>query len=152
MRILVQHVHPRVGWSIIEVVVKFFYILAMVSLRVGYAKETLFNNGVVRVPQRYGKAQALLIIADAANPIFAPAVGFAAGHIVGDVVPRIAIGAVVFAHGAPLSVAQIGPPKAPPGLPRQARSTFVQQSLLFGPHCKVKERQKCGYILCVFSV
>jgi hypothetical protein len=51
-----------VSWRRIKVVVKFFDILAMVSLMPSNAKKTFLENRILAVPKRQGKAEALVII------------------------------------------------------------------------------------------
>jgi len=50
-----------------------------------------------------------------ADAVFAPAIGAAACMVVREVVPGVAVGAVVLADGAPLAFAEVGP-KMPPGV------------------------------------
>ena len=65
------------------------------------------------IPQRKGEAEVLIAITDTCQPIFVPAVDTAAGMVVGKVMPGITIGAVIFTHGAPSALAEIGPPMFP---------------------------------------
>ena len=53
-----------------------------------------------------------MAIADAGETIFVPAVGTRARLFVGEVVPGVAVWAIVFADGAPRSIAQVRPPSA----------------------------------------
>ena len=55
----------------------------------------------------------LLFIAKAADAVFVPAIGSAAGVIVGKIVPGVAVGAIVFAHGAPGPLAEVRAPALP---------------------------------------
>ena len=57
----------------------------------------------------------LLFVAEAGDAVLAPAVGAAAGVVVGEVLPGVAAGGVVLADGAPLAVAEVGAPAAPAG-------------------------------------
>ena len=59
------------------------------------------------------KHKPLLVVADAGEAVFTPAIRAGAGLIVREVVPRISVGAVVLADRAPLSFAQVGPPALP---------------------------------------
>src|ERR1700704_3376239 len=88
----------------------------MIALAVAQAEHALLQDRILAVPQRNGDAQILLGVAKPADPVLAPAIGAAACMLMGQVVPGVAIGAVVFAHGAPLALAHIGTPFAP-GLP-----------------------------------
>ena len=58
----------------------------------------------------------LVGIAEAGETILAPAISAAAGHVVGEIVPGVAMGAVILADRAPLAFAQVGTPAAPVGL------------------------------------
>src|SRR5262249_41195258 len=69
--------------------------------------------------------------------VLAPAIGPAAGVLVGEVAPGVAAGAVVLAHRAPLALAQVRPP-APPAHPalailRQPTLLRAHRSCLPGP-------------------
>src|SRR4030095_16582123 len=55
----------------------------------------------------------LVIIAETRDSVLAPAIRPAPGVIVRQVIPRGATGTVVFAHGAPLPLGQIGSPPPP---------------------------------------
>ena len=59
--------------------------------------------------------------------IFAPAVGARPGLVVGEVIPCVAVFAVVFAHGAPLALAEVWSPL----LPGNALLTCLVQPFLF---------------------
>ena len=50
---------------------------------------------------------------DAGDAVLAPAIGAAAGVVVREVVPGVAVRAVVLAHRAPLALAQVRPPRLP---------------------------------------
>src|SRR5690606_30610821 len=103
---------------------------AVVALGVGEAEHAFLEDRVALVPKRQRQAQLAAIVADAGEAVFAPAIGSAAGVVVRKIVPSGAAGAVVFAHGAPLAFAKIGPP-APPGF--FAAFVFVESGL-FGRH------------------
>jgi hypothetical protein len=94
----------------VEVVVILLHVLAVISLGVGQAEEALLDDRVLAVPERGGEADDLLIVADAAQPVFAPVVGAAAGLVVAEVGPGVAVEAVVLADRAPLPLAQVRPP------------------------------------------
>ena len=55
----------------------------------------------------------LFVIAESADAILIPAVDSATGVIVWKVIPRIAVGAIIFAHGAPLPLRQVRPKALP---------------------------------------
>ena len=129
LRILVEHLQVGVRRRGVEVVVELLDVLAVVALAVGQAEEALLEDRVAAVPQGQRQAEALLVVADAGEAVLAPAVGAAAGVVVREVVPGVAVGAVVLADGAPLPLAQVRPP-APPRL--LAETVFFQPALLLG--------------------
>ena len=97
----------------VEVVVEFLGVFAVVPLSVGEAEEALLEDRVLAVPQGQRQTQALLVVADAGQAVLAPAVSPAAGVVVRQVAPGVALGAVVFADGAPLAFAQVRPSLLP---------------------------------------
>ena len=113
LRIFVEHLQVGMGRRGVEVVVHLLDVFAVVSLAVRQAEQAFLENGIVAVPQRQRKAQTLFAVADAGDAVLAPAVGTRPGVIVRQVFPRIAVGAVVLAHGAPLPFAQVRPPVLP---------------------------------------
>ena len=102
--IFVEILHVGVGGRGVEVEVILFDVLPMVAFVAGEAKQALFENGIVAVPQGQGKTQALMIIGNAGQAILAPAIGAGAGLVVGEIVPGSAIRAIVFPNGAPLAL------------------------------------------------
>src|SRR6185503_2306906 len=109
---------------IFQVIIQLLYILAMVAFGVTEAKVTLLNDRVLFVPQTDSKAKNLIIVRDAADTLLAPAISFTAGHIVGNIIPGIAVCAVIFAHGPPLAVAEVWTPVFP-GRIFQANLFFI---------------------------
>src|SRR3954453_1964274 len=109
----------------VEVVVALLDVLAVVPLTVGEAEQPFLQNRIALVPQRDREAQDLLVVADAADPVFPPPVGAAPRRVVAHRLPRVAAGAVVFAHGAPLTFAEIGTPRLP-----AIAGRFIQTVLL----------------------
>src|SRR5215467_13718196 len=57
LRILVEVLHVRMGWGAVEVEVVLLDVLAVVSLTVGEAEETLLENGIFFIPQSQGEAE-----------------------------------------------------------------------------------------------
>ena len=113
LRIFVQHPHVGMRRRTIEEVVEFLDVLAMIALGVGEAEQTLLQNRVVLVPQSEADAPKQLVVGETGQSVLAPAVGAAAGMVVRKIIPSGAAWAIVFAHGAPLALAQIGSPAAP---------------------------------------
>ena len=122
VRVLVPPPHPRVGRGVVGVEVVLLDVLPVVALRVRQPEEALLEDRVLAVPQGQAQAQLALVVADAGHAVLAPAVGPGSGLVVGEVVPGVAVVAVVLADGAPLPLAQVGAPLPPadalPGLPQ----------------------------------
>ena len=104
LRVAVQEAQVGVGRRRVEVVVVLLGILAVVALAVGQTEYALLENGIVAVPQRDGEAQPQVIVRYAGQAVLSPVVGTRPSLIVREVTPRIAVGAVVLAHRAPLSL------------------------------------------------
>src|SRR5262249_9751220 len=85
----------------------------MIALVVGESEEALFQDWIALVPESQCKAESLLVIRNAAQPILAPSIGARAGVVVWKVVPSVAIVAVVLAHRPPLAFAKIRSPLLP---------------------------------------
>jgi hypothetical protein len=75
LRVLVQELHVGMGRRAVEVEVVLLHVLAVVALAVGEAEQPFLQDRVAPVPQRKCEAQPLLVVADAAKSVFAPAVG-----------------------------------------------------------------------------
>ena len=97
----------------VEVEVVLLHVLAVVRLVVGQSKEPLLEDGIPPVPQGQGEAEALLIVGDAGQTVFAPTIGARTGMIVGEEIPGVTVFAVVLAHGAPLSLTEVRSPLLP---------------------------------------
>ncbi len=141
LRVLVQELHVRVRRRAVDVEVVLLHVLAVVALAVGEAVEALLQDRITLVPQREGEAQPLLVVAQAAEPVLAPLVGARARLVMREVIPGVAVVAVVLANRAPLPLAQI----RPPFLPRDSRlSRFVQAFLLGHIHdCSAHAASSC---------
>ena len=126
LRVLVQVLHVRVRRRAVEVEVVLLHVLAVVALAVGESVEALLQDRVALVPQRQREAQPLLVVADSAETVLAPLVGARARLVMREVVPGVAVFAVVLADRAPLPLAEVGSPF----LPRDLRLPRVVQSLL----------------------
>src|SRR5262245_43864572 len=116
------------GWRAVEVEVILLDVLAMVAFAVGQPEEAFLDDRISTIPQGERKAEALAVVANAGQTILAPAVGARAGVIMGEVIPRVTVVAVVLAHCAPLTLAQIRSPLLPGNLPR---SSLVESEMLY---------------------
>jgi hypothetical protein len=105
-----------VGRRGIQIIIELLDVLAVIALAVGQTEQPLLQDRVLAVPQGERQAQALATVADAGDTVLAPAVGARARLAVREILPGLAVSAVVLAHGAPLPLAQIRPPQLPRGL------------------------------------
>ena len=74
------------------------------------------------------KHEELVAVADAGDAVLAPAIGLAAGQVVAEEVPGVAVGAVVLADGGPGPLADVRAP-APP---RSDVVADLGESCMFG--------------------
>src|SRR4051794_11430555 len=112
------------GGHVVDVEVVLLHVLAVVALGVGQPEQPLLEDRVVPVPQTQGETHQPLVVADAREPVLTPAVGARAGLVMGEVVPCIAVVAVVLTNGPPLTLAEVGAPLPPAAVTclRQAQS------------------------------
>ena len=97
----------------VEVEVVLLHVLAVIALAVGQAEQALLEDRVLAVPEREREAEPLLVVGDAGQAVLAPVIGARARLVVAEVIPGVAVFAVVLAHGAPLPLAEVGPPFLP---------------------------------------
>ena len=74
LRVFVEVLHVRVRRRRVDVEVVLLDVLAVVSLAVGQPEEAFLEDRVALVPKGERKAEALTVIRDAADPVFAPAI------------------------------------------------------------------------------
>ncbi len=129
LRILVQHLHVTVGRRVVEIEPVFLGVLAVVAFVAREPEHALFEDGIASIPQGQGEDQKLVTIADAGNAVFTPAIGLAARHVVGEKFPGTTVGAVVLAHAAPGTFADVRSPLAPG---RDRAGMFLAQPLMLG--------------------
>jgi hypothetical protein len=128
LRILVEHPHIGMRRRAVQVEVLLLHILAVIAFVAGEAEEPLFQDRIALVPQRDRQADALVPIAHAGETVFIPAIGARAGVIVGKVLPRGAVLAVVLSDRSPRALGQVRPPSLPV---LQAAPVFLE-TLVFG--------------------
>ena len=100
--------------------------LPVPALGTGQAKEPFLQDRVALIPQSDSQADVLKSVAEAAYPVFAPAIGSTASLGVGEIAPCLAGGAVVLTHCTPGALAEIGSPFPPT---RLALSVCLQASV-----------------------
>ena len=88
-------------------------VLAVIALSPGQPEGPLLQDRVAPVPQRQAQAQPLLDVTEPGQAVLAPAVGAGPGLVVRQVVPRLAVGAVVLPDRPPLPLADVRPPPVP---------------------------------------
>ena len=88
LRILVQALHVGMRRRGIEVEVTLLHVLAVVALIAGEAEQALFENRIAAVPERQRETQALVVVADAGDAVFAPAVRAQVGMLERENNPR----------------------------------------------------------------
>ena len=106
----------RSGSACVEVEVVFLDVFAVISLVASEAEQPLLQDGIAAIPQGQCKAQILMAVGDAGQTILVPSVGPRAGMIVREVVPRVAIGAIVLADRAPCALGNKRSPPVPVAL------------------------------------
>src|SRR5437016_7583453 len=85
----------------------------MISFRTGQAEKSLFEDRVTAIPNGQGKTEPALAVGDAEKSILAPTVSAAAGVLVREMVPGLAVWRVILAHDRPLALAEIRRPAFP---------------------------------------
>src|SRR5215469_1469241 len=101
------------GRGVVNIEVVLFHVLAVVALAVGKSKEPLFEYRVIAIPQGKAKAEGLLIVANAGQPVLPPVIGSGPRLVVSEIVPSIPILTVIFTYCSPLSLTQIRAPFSP---------------------------------------
>src|SRR5271154_3280495 len=115
VRIFVEKLQGGTGGRGGQVVVILFDVLAVIAFPVGKAEEALFQDGIFFVPQRQRQANVLVAIAKSGDAVLSPAIGAGACMVMRKITPCVAIGAVIFADGAPLALGEVRAPTLPVG-------------------------------------
>jgi len=113
LRVLVEPLHVRVGRRGVEVVIQLLDVLSVVAFGVGEPEQALLQDLVPAVPEREGEAQPLVVVGETRQPILSPAVGARARLVVREIVPGIAVRAVVLTHRPPLPFGEVRSPPSP---------------------------------------
>src|SRR5262249_49884397 len=101
LRVLIESFHVRVRRRRIEVVVTLLAVFAVIAFAVGETEEAFFQNRIALVPQSDRETDVLMVIADAEQTVFAPAIGATARDVVTERVPRRSAWAIILAHRSP---------------------------------------------------
>src|SRR5205085_11034188 len=97
----------------VEVKIIFLHILAVVAFAIDQSEQTFLQNRICAVPKRERETKTLLVVRNSGQSVFAPAVRARARLIVAEVIPRVATGAIVFTHRAPLPLREVRAPFLP---------------------------------------
>jgi hypothetical protein len=97
----------------IQVIIQLFYIFPVIAVGATQPKKPFLKDRVLFNPETNGQAYLQVDIADTAQAFIAPAPGLTAGQIVRGKGPGLAVCAVIFPHGRPLALAQVGSPFFP---------------------------------------
>ena len=113
LRVVVAPPVPGVAGDGIQVPPVLLDVLAVVALRAGQPERALLQDRIPPVPQRQAQAQPLLDVTEPGQAVLAPPVGLGPGVVVRQVIPRVAVGAVVLPDRPPLPLAEIRSPPVP---------------------------------------
>src|SRR5215469_2366735 len=138
LRVLVQVLHVRVRGRAVDVKVVVLHVLAMIAFAIRKSEEAFLQDRISFVPERESKAQQLLIVTNASQSVFSPTVSARSRLVVGEIVPRVAVDTVVFAHGSPLALAEVRPPFLPGNL---SLPVFVEADML---SCAIQHERPRG--------
>jgi len=85
-----------VGGSCVKVKVAFLNILAVVTLAVGQAEQSLLEDGILVIPKSGSETEAAFAVAPSQEAIFAPPVNTASSVIVRKILPACTVTGVVW--------------------------------------------------------
>ena len=133
------------GRRAVEIEIIFFNILAVIALGIGQTEQPLLKDRVLAVRQGEGKTQPLVVIADSSEAVLAPVIGAGTSFFMSEVVPRIAVLAVILADRAPLSLAEVRSSL----LPRHPLLARFFETLLFRRSCSLEYGllRHCGVLV-----
>ena len=111
--VFIEILHVRMGWRTIQVKIIFFDVLTVIALAIGQAEQPLLEDRVLAVPQGESETQPLMVIAKAGEAVLAPMVSAGASLIMREVIPGVAVVAIVLTYRPPLALAEIRSPLLP---------------------------------------
>ena len=82
LRIFVKHLEIRMRRRCVEVVIKLLNVFAVISLTVRESEKPLFQNRILPIPEGQSQTEALMVVAQTGNAVFAPTIGTAARLVV----------------------------------------------------------------------
>ncbi len=127
LRVVVPPPVPGVTGHRVQVPPVLLDVLAVIALRAGQPERPLLQDRVPPVPQRQGQAQPLLDVAEPGQAVLPPPVRPGPRVIVRQIIPRIAVSAVILPDRPPLPLAHIRSPPVP--LPALAQPVLQPASL-----------------------
>src|SRR5262249_38434411 len=137
----INHPHEAVRRRIVDVPVNFLDVLAVVAFEASYAEEALLQNRIVSIPKREGEAEPLFEIRDSSYAILAPAVGARPRVVMREIIPRVAVSAVIFPHSPPCPVAEIWSPK----IPAVSQAVILGKTGFLGVHANAVQSHPGGH-------
>src|SRR5262245_42443604 len=116
--------------SAVQIEVVLLHVFTVVALAVRQSEQAFLDDWVLAIPERECETEPLAVVGNAGQSVFAPVVGARPRLVMAEVVPSIAIFAVILTHGPPLAFAQVWSPFFPwsVGVGR------VVETLLFAVH------------------
>jgi hypothetical protein len=130
-----------VGGGAILVIIALLDVFPVVPLGAGESEESLLEDGVLGVPQGDRETETALAITPPLQAVFTPAIGTAAGVIMGEGFPAASIGRIVLANRAPLTFRQVGTPPLPIG----GACLVFSQTLFFVVHGRRGSRMRANF-------
>src|SRR4051812_13891877 len=111
--VLIKELHVRVSRRAVKVEVIFLDILTVVPLTVSEAEQAFFQDRIDPIPKPESETKDLFLVRNPSNSVFAPSVCPGPCMIVREVIPGVAVLAVVLPDRPPLPLREIRPPFSP---------------------------------------
>src|SRR5262245_39868953 len=87
LRILIEKWHVGVLGGGIELEGVLLYVFAMIALVAGQPEQSFLEDGIATIPEGKREADELMPVANAADAVFAPAIGFGSSLIMRQMLP-----------------------------------------------------------------
>ena len=90
---------------IVGVPIKLFDVFAVVALGPTHAEKALLQEWIAPIPKREGETETLFEIGNSTDAILTPAIGARPRVLMREIIPRVAVRAVILPNGAPCALA-----------------------------------------------
>ena len=140
LRVVVPPSHVRMRGRGVDEPPVLLGVLGVVALFRVQPEDALFQNRIAPVPERERETQRLAVVAPAREAILVPPVRTRPRMVMGERVPRRAVGAVVLTHGSPGSFREVRTPSLPG---HEALIGLIESATLrrrFGPRSSGRHR------------